>query len=263
MMFVWVAGIELDLQQGLGAPRAKPASPPAWRWACRLLFGCVAALAMLAVSRGWIGAKAQTWQFVLGIGMACAVTALPILILLMEKLEILRQPIGQRILRYASLDDIAIWGVLALILIDWERVGRQVGFLVAFARRRLRLLRKLMRAHPRARPLVCRPDLAGGLRASAPTGRACTSWSARSWPARSLDSRLVRPEADGPAPPPRAAGRDAGVLPEHRPAHQLGGGRRARCSSRRRCCCVASVGGKLIGVHIAGQILNGSRARPR
>ena len=41
-------------------------------------------------------------QFVLGVGMACAVTALPILILLMEKLELLRQPLGQRILRYAS-----------------------------------------------------------------------------------------------------------------------------------------------------------------
>jgi Kef-type K+ transport system membrane component KefB len=64
--------------------------------------------------------RAQPWQFVLGIGMACAVTALPILILLMEKLGILRQPLGQRILRYASLDDIAIWGVLALILLDWS-----------------------------------------------------------------------------------------------------------------------------------------------
>jgi Kef-type K+ transport system membrane component KefB len=51
----------------------------------------------------------------------------------MEKLHILRQPIGQRILRYASLDDIAIWGVLALILLDWNRVGRQLGFLVVFA----------------------------------------------------------------------------------------------------------------------------------
>ncbi|MDF4187364.1 cation:proton antiporter domain-containing protein, partial [Ligilactobacillus salivarius] len=51
----------------------------------------------------------------------------------MEKLEILRQPIGQRILRYASLDDIAIWGVLALILLDWDRVGRQFGFLAVFA----------------------------------------------------------------------------------------------------------------------------------
>ena len=82
---------------------------------------------------GWVGAEGRPWQVVLGIGMACAVTALPILVLLLEKLDILRQPLGQRVLRYASLDDIAIWGVLALILLDWERVGRQAGFLVGFA----------------------------------------------------------------------------------------------------------------------------------
>jgi Kef-type K+ transport system membrane component KefB len=81
---------------------------------------------------GWIGPQARPWQFVLGVGMSCAVTALPVLILLMEKLEILRAPLGQRILRYASLDDIAIWAVLALILMDWERIGRQILFLVAF-----------------------------------------------------------------------------------------------------------------------------------
>jgi Kef-type K+ transport system membrane component KefB len=51
----------------------------------------------------------------------------------MEKLEILRRPLGQRMLRYASLDDVAIWGVLAVILMDWQRVGRQLGFLLAFA----------------------------------------------------------------------------------------------------------------------------------
>jgi Kef-type K+ transport system membrane component KefB len=53
-------------------------------------------------------------------------------VLLMEKLGIFRQPLGQRLLRYASLDDVAIWGVLALILVDWERVGRQGLFLVGF-----------------------------------------------------------------------------------------------------------------------------------
>ena len=57
--------------------------------------------------------------------MSCAVTALPILVLLMEKLEIMRKPLGDRILRYASVDDVAIWGVLALILMDWQRVGKQ------------------------------------------------------------------------------------------------------------------------------------------
>jgi Kef-type K+ transport system membrane component KefB len=97
-----------------------------------LIFGCIAAAGLLMLD-GWTGPKASPWQFVVGVGMACAVTALPILILLMEKLDILRQPIGQRILRYASLDDVAIWGVLALILLDWTRVGRQIGFLVVFA----------------------------------------------------------------------------------------------------------------------------------
>ena len=31
----------------------------------------------------------------------------------------LHLPIGQRILRYSSLDDIAIWGLLALFLVGW------------------------------------------------------------------------------------------------------------------------------------------------
>ena len=131
MVFVWIAGIELDLHRA---------------WAHRYESGVTAGLALgvplalggaagwgLTAWPGWVGPGGQPWQFVLGIGMSCAVTALPILILLMEKLAILRQPIGQRILRYASVDDLAIWGVLALILMDWQRVGRQLGFLLLFA----------------------------------------------------------------------------------------------------------------------------------
>lgn len=131
MIFVWIAGIELDL----GAAwkhRRETTVTAGLALGSPLLFGCMAALLMLQTS-GWMGENARTWQFVLGVGMACAVTALPILILFMEKLEILRQPIGQRILRYASMDDVAIWGVLALILMDWTRIGRQGGFLLAFA----------------------------------------------------------------------------------------------------------------------------------
>ena len=130
MIFVFTAGLELDLSH-------------AWRYRIEtgvtaglsllvpLAFGAVAAIGLLRFP-GWAGAGGQEWQVVLGIGMACAVTALPILMLFMEKLEILRQPLGQRILRYASLDDIAIWGVLALILLDWERLGRQAVFVVGF-----------------------------------------------------------------------------------------------------------------------------------
>ncbi|HLP98812.1 MAG TPA: cation:proton antiporter [Sideroxyarcus sp.] len=130
MIFVWIAGIELDLREAWKY-RIESGITAGLALGTPLLFGCIAAVGMLMYD-GWMGPQAQTWQFVAGVGMACAVTALPILILLMEKLHILRQPIGQRILRYASMDDIAIWGVLALILLDWERVGKQVGFLVAF-----------------------------------------------------------------------------------------------------------------------------------
>jgi Kef-type K+ transport system membrane component KefB len=131
MIFVMIAGIELDLKKAW-EHRRESTITAGLALGMPLALGCVAGLGLLGYA-GWIGPKALSWQFVLGVGMACAVTALPILILLMEKLHVLRQPIGQRILRYASLDDIAIWGVLALILLDWDRVGRQGGFLLAFA----------------------------------------------------------------------------------------------------------------------------------
>jgi Kef-type K+ transport system membrane component KefB len=130
MIFVFIAGVELDLSKAWQYKRESGITA-GLALGVPLLFGSAAGLVMLA-SDGWLGTEGRPWQFVLGVGMSCAVTALPILILLMEKLDILRQPIGQRILRYASLDDIAIWGVLALILLDWDRVGRQGMFLVGF-----------------------------------------------------------------------------------------------------------------------------------
>ncbi|KQR80818.1 cation:proton antiporter [Sphingomonas sp. Leaf343] len=131
MMFVWIAGIELDLAEAWRR-RTETGVTASLALGVPLLTGSIAAVLLLRTD-GWRGPEGATWQVVVGIGMACAVTALPILVLLMEKLGILRTPLGQRTLRYASLDDIAIWGVLALILLDWERVGRQGSFLVGFA----------------------------------------------------------------------------------------------------------------------------------
>ncbi|WP_370663534.1 cation:proton antiporter [Massilia aurea] len=145
MIFVMLAGIELDLKKAW-EHRRESSITAGLALGVPLVFGSVVAAGMLGFA-GWIGPEAQGWQFVLGVGMACAVTALPILILLMEKLEILRQPLGQRILRYASLDDIAIWGVLALILLDWERVGRQLGFFLVFIMA-VKLFRRLMVSIP-------------------------------------------------------------------------------------------------------------------
>ena len=131
MLFVMLAGIELDLKK-TWQYRRESVTTAGLSLTMPLIFGCAAAV-LLMNYQGWIGAKAANWQFMLGVGMACAVTALPVLVLLLEKLEILRQPMGQRIMRYASLDDVAIWGVLAIIMLDFERMGRQLGFLVAFA----------------------------------------------------------------------------------------------------------------------------------
>ena len=131
MLFVCIAGIELDLKKAW-EHRQETCITAGLALGTPLLFGCIAAAGM-SMYDGWIGPKAINWQFILGVGMACAVTALPILILFMEKLQILRQPIGQRILRYASMDDVAIWGVLALILLDWQRIGKQAMFLASFA----------------------------------------------------------------------------------------------------------------------------------
>lgn len=131
MVFVMMAGIELDVGRAW-RNRRETAITAGLALTVPLVFGGVVAAAMLGFD-GWVGAAGRPWQFVLGIGMACAVTALPILVLLLEKLDILRAPLGQRILRYASLDDIAIWGVLAVVLMDWQRIGRQVAFLAVFA----------------------------------------------------------------------------------------------------------------------------------
>ena len=143
MIFVFVAGIELDLERAWER-RGETGVTAGLALGTPLLFGAAAGAVMLQWP-GWIGSKGTYIQVIAGIGMACSVTALPILVLFMEKLDILRRPVGQRVLRYASLDDILIWGVLALILLDWERVGRQAGFLLAFALASF-AVRKLMRA---------------------------------------------------------------------------------------------------------------------
>jgi Kef-type K+ transport system membrane component KefB len=131
MMFVFVAGVELDLKAAW-QDRRETTTTAGLALLTPLALGALAGVAILAFP-GWLGPQGNYVQALLGIGMSCAVTALPILVLFMEKLGFFRQPLGQRLLRYASLDDLAIWGVLALILLDWERIGRQGAFLVFFA----------------------------------------------------------------------------------------------------------------------------------
>ena len=121
MMFVWIAGVELDLRQAWKHRRSFSSPVLPWRppvgavvgaaggrcW-CRGWMGPIAHVAIHCrrpgMSRGHRiahpGSRWKRWK-------SCA------------------RRLGQRILRYASLDDIAIWGVLALVLMDWARIGKQ------------------------------------------------------------------------------------------------------------------------------------------
>jgi Kef-type K+ transport system membrane component KefB len=141
MLFVFVSGIELDLAEAWRR-RRDTGLTAGLALVMPLALGAIAAVILLQWP-GWVGTRGARWQVVLGIGMACTVTALPILVLFMDKLDILRQPLGQRILRYASMDDIAVWGVLALILLDWHRIGRQIAFLFVFVAAAV-IVRRLM-----------------------------------------------------------------------------------------------------------------------
>lgn len=131
IVFLWLAGIELDLGEAW-RQRRETLLTAGLALATPLLSGALAAWALLAWMPGLRGPDAGALQFVLAIGIGSAVTALPILILFMEKLGILRTPLGQRVLRYASFDDIAIWVVLAMILLDTDRLALQLGFLGAY-----------------------------------------------------------------------------------------------------------------------------------
>ena len=131
ILFVWLAGLELELHQAW-ANRRETGIVAGLALTVPLVLGIGAALVLVQMP-GWAGAGAATWQVVLGFGMACAVTALPILVLFLDELGLLAQPIGQRVLRFASVDDVAIWAVLAAILLDVERLGRQAAFAMAFA----------------------------------------------------------------------------------------------------------------------------------
>ena len=62
MIFVWIAGIELDLKKAW-EHRRESVVTAGLALGMPLLFGCVAASGMLMFD-GWIDSKAMSWQFV-------------------------------------------------------------------------------------------------------------------------------------------------------------------------------------------------------
>lgn len=254
MLFVWIAGVELDLKSAW-LNRRETSVTASLALAVPMMTGAAAAV-ILTRYPGWIGDDGTRWQAVLGMGMACAVTALPILVLFLDKLNLLRQPLGQRVLRYASLDDIAIWAVLALILLDWERVGRQALFLTAFTIASV-ALRALMR---RLQPVDRWPV---GLIWLAACGFAA-DWSGLHFMVGAFLSGAVLDADDFDRG--QLDGFRNNVLLAFMPVFFLSTGLRTEWGiggiavfGAAALLLVASVVGKLVGVHIAGQILGWRR----
>jgi len=254
MLFVFVAGLELNVTEAW-AKRGETSLAAGLALLVPLVLGSVAA-AVLLQSPGWLGPKGSHWQAMLGIGMACAVTALPILIMFLDQLKMLRQPLGQRILRYASLDDVAIWAVLALILLDWERLGRQTLFLVCF----LVAAPLLRRVIPR---LGANDRWIAGLIWLALCGFAA-DWSGLHYIVGAflsgavLDARWFDLN--------RVEGFRAAVLTALMPVFFLSTGLRTSWEmggwtafAAALLLLAASVGGKLIGTHLAGHLLGWQR----
>jgi Kef-type K+ transport system membrane component KefB len=258
MLFVWIAGIELDLSQAW-KHRRETGLTAGLALGAPLLAGTLAAAVILQFP-GWRGPEGAYWQALLGIGMACAVTALPILVLLMEKLGILREALGQRILRYASLDDIAIWGVLALILLDWARIGRQAVFLAGFAIAAVAIRRLMTRLSEEDRWAV-------GLIWLAVCGFA-GDWSGLHFMVGAfLAGVVLDAKWFGYAAMDRFRGT---VLLTIMPVFFLSTGLRTQWEGGglavfgvAALLLVAAVGGKLVGVHIAGRLLGWSRTEAR
>ena len=73
ILFVFVAGLELDVTDAWNK-RRETTLAAGFALIVPLAFGALVAWAMVQ-SPGWVGDKGQVWQTVLGIGMACAVTA--------------------------------------------------------------------------------------------------------------------------------------------------------------------------------------------
>lgn len=150
ILFIFLAGLELDLSE-TWAQRRETLVTAGAALVVPLALGSAVGLGLVLTNDGWVGSAGHGWQAVLGIGMSAAVTALPILILFLTQLDLLRKPLGQRVLRYASLDDVAIWAVLALILLDWDRMVRQVGFTLIFLTLAPLVRRLIPRLAPRDR----------------------------------------------------------------------------------------------------------------
>jgi Kef-type K+ transport system membrane component KefB len=140
--FVWSTGLEIDFS-ALKKNKVDTLVTSFIAFIVPFIFGCILSYYLFRYNPTWKWGMVDTWQFVVAGWLTVSVTAIPILWLFLEKYNILNKELWQRILRYASLDDLYIWVILAIILLKVDILLMQLLFIVWFAICSI-LIRKLL-----------------------------------------------------------------------------------------------------------------------
>lgn len=113
--FAFATGLHFDLTDFHGRGRAFAANA-VLTFAVPTLAGCAAGAALLHLAPQAVGANAPAWAFVLGVGVAVGVTALPVLAAILREMGLQNSRLGAEALGCAAVNDAALWVVVAALL---------------------------------------------------------------------------------------------------------------------------------------------------
>jgi len=117
VLFVFLAGCELDrtvLKRAAGAVLKIGTTGVVLPWVAGA--GAAAAMIVIYPSGKFMGAAASAPLFSIAFGLCMAVTALPVLVVILRELGFNQKPIGTIALAIGAVDDALLWSSLAVIL---------------------------------------------------------------------------------------------------------------------------------------------------
>lgn len=135
--FAFATGLHFDITEFHGRGRAFAANA-ALTFVVPTLAGCAVGAVLLRLVPEAAGQGAPAWAFVLGVGVAVGVTALPVLAAILREMGLLGTRLGAEALGCAAVNDAALWvvmaGLLALVQGDspW-RAAAIAGAALAYA----------------------------------------------------------------------------------------------------------------------------------
>lgn len=119
--FAFATGLHFDLTEFSGRGRAFAVNALS-TFALPTFAGCGVGILLLHVAPQAMGPAASPWAFVLGVGVAVGVTALPVLAAILREMGLINTRLGAEALGCAAANDAALWLMVAMLL-----VGAQGG----------------------------------------------------------------------------------------------------------------------------------------